>query len=347
MTIISDTFFKRIVGAVLFGLATYVFFRYVLGLVSPFLFAYLVSVVVEPFVGFMERRGLSRGLSSVISISCFLLATITLGAYFAGNVWSEAIQFTAQIPAFISELQKLFDGIVQSSGLYDISTPPWISDWGDIIITNISHLAQASIGDGVTTTSLSFFRSLPAFIMWLILFVLSSFFFIKDRHLIHSTIYAILPSFVSSKLLHIRTGLVSAFWGYIRAQGIIMSVIATISIVALLFRSSPYALFIGILIAFLDAMPIIGSSLILFPWSILSFIEGDTSSAIYFIALWGINFLTRQLLEPKLISSQIGLHPLLTLLSIYVGLRTIGPLGMIVGPLWTMTLKIGLGKLDD
>ena len=342
MHILNDSFFRRVAGAALFGLFTYILFRYVLGLVSPFLAAYLMSVVVGPLARFLEHRGLSRGFTSVLGMACFFLGAAIISAAFLGNVWQQAVQFTTQIPAFMSELQATLEELVQSTGLYDISTPIWLSEWVDTLILNATQLAQNSIGDGVATTSLSFFRSLPAFVIWIIMFILSSFFLIKDKDAISKNILRVLPQDLRIRIARVREGLATAFWGYLRAQGMIMTAIATISTVALMFRGYPYALFMGILIALLDFLPIVGSGTILIPWSILSFATGNTSSAIYFLVLWGINFLTRQFLEPKLISSQIGLHPLLTIMSIYIGLRTLGPLGVIAGPIWIMTLKISL-----
>lgn len=342
MGIIKSAFMQHVLAAFAFAAATYIVSKYVVGLISPFLFAYLVSLMVEPLVRFLEHRGMSRGFSALISMACFTLVVAFIGSAIIGNIWKEAVLFTTQIPLFLSELQSMVDGFVHDVGLYEITIPTWIAAWGENIFQSLSQLTQNTIGDGVATTSLSLFRSLPAFVMWVVLFIISTFFFIKDKHIIKSAISEALPPEFAAWLSHIRSGLVSALTGYVRAQAFIMSIISGISIAALLFRGYPYALFMGVLIAFLDALPIVGSSLILVPWSALSFLSGDTYSGFYFIALWGINFLTRQLIEPKVLSSQIGLHPIITLLSIYVGLRLLGPMGMLAGPVWVMTLKVGI-----
>ena len=87
-----------------------------------------------------------------------------------------------------------------------------------------------------------------------------------------------------------------------------------------------YPLLMALLVAFADALPIIGSGTIIIPWAIISSVQGDINLAICLIVLYIIITIARQLLEPKVVGSQIGIHPIFTLLAI----NLFGILGMFV-----------------
>jgi predicted PurR-regulated permease PerM len=91
-------------------------------------------------------------------------------------------------------------------------------------------------------------------------------------------------------------------------------------------------------------MPILGSGFILWPWTVISLIYGEYRTAVWLIATYGLIFVTRQLLEPRVLGKQIGLHPILTLMSIYIGLKVFGGFGFILGPFTLIMIKTVLSS---
>lgn len=85
-----------------------------------------------------------------------------------------------------------------------------------------------------------------------------------------------------------------------------------------------YPLLIALLIAFADALPIVGSGTVMVPWAIISAIKGDLTLAIALIILFAFISIVRQFLEPKIVSNKIGIHPIFTLIAMYTGFRAIG-----------------------
>jgi len=101
----------------------------------------------------------------------------------------------------------------------------------------------------------------------------------------------------------------------------------------------PYPLIFSIIICIIDALPILGAGAVLLPWSLISFATGDIKLG---LALLGIYFLVlsvRQMLEPKLISQNLGVHPLVTLISMYSGFKFFGVIGFLIGPVVMIILK--------
>ena len=100
-------------------------------------------------------------------------------------------------------------------------------------------------------------------------------------------------------------------------------------------------------IAFVDALPILGSGAVMVPWGIISGLNGDLKLGISIIILWIIMSVIRQFIEPKIVSSKIGIHPIFTIISMYTGFKILGIIGMFVGPIVLIILKNIFSKLLD
>lgn len=100
-----------------------------------------------------------------------------------------------------------------------------------------------------------------------------------------------------------------------------------------------YPLLIALFIGFADALPIVGSGTVMLPWAVICALQGNLNLAIALIILLAIISFIRQILEPKLVSSQIGIHPIFTLIAMYTGYRAIGIFGMLIGPIIIIILK--------
>ena len=82
----------------------------------------------------------------------------------------------------------------------------------------------------------------------------------------------------------------------------------------------------------MDFIPIIGAGTVMVPWAFIALFMGDLSTAVELMVIWGIIALFRRVMEPKFVGDQTGLSPILSLVSIYVGMKAGGVLGMILGP---------------
>lgn len=138
-----------------------------------------------------------------------------------------------------------------------------------------------------------------------------------------------------------------AFWiqlrrilgGWCKAQLKLMGITFGIVTAGLFALGTAHPLLFGGLTALVDALPVFGAGVVLIPWSVLFFARGEIGRGIGMMLLYGIAALTRTALEPRLLGSQLGLHPLLTLLAIYAGFRLAGVGGMILFPLGAIMLK--------
>jgi sporulation integral membrane protein YtvI len=151
--------------------------------------------------------------------------------------------------------------------------------------------------------------------------------------------------------IHLRD-LIKTLGGYLKAQAILIIVSFVISLIGLYILkffgfNIEFPLMIALGIGFVDALPILGSGTVMIPWAIFSGLDGDLKLGIAIIILWVIMSVVRQFIEPRIVSGQIGIHPIFTLIAMYTGFRFIGVMGMLIGPIILIVLKNIFATLID
>ena len=142
------------------------------------------------------------------------------------------------------------------------------------------------------------------------------------------------------------------FGCYLKAETILIVVSFVISLIGLyIFKiiglNIEYPLIAALGIGFVDALPIFGSGTVMLPWAVILAFNGDYTLSVCILVLWIVMSCVRQLIEPKIVSKQIGIHPIFTLIAMYTGFKFIGVMGMLVGPILLIVLKdIFAGLID-
>jgi sporulation integral membrane protein YtvI len=159
----------------------------------------------------------------------------------------------------------------------------------------------------------------------------ATFLIIKDRALIRTFVINFLPARSHSR--DIISELFKTFSGFVKAYSILMTITAVMTLVGLKILGVEYALLIGLLVGIFDILPILGPGAIMVPWIMWEFMTSNTSMGFSLLVLYVIITVVRQFLEPQIVGDSIGLHPLATLISLYVGLQVGGVPGMFLGPI--------------
>jgi len=324
----NKPFFDRL-ALLLIVVATVFALVFLMGYVAPFVAGFVISLILSPLVDLLHRKWrINRGISAAVLILLTIAAIFALGGWLISRLVEEAGALAQSVPEYMEIAQTSVQNLVNGWG-FNIDVELAFAQ----ILSFATNLLQSVITGGNLLTGI------PAAVFRVLLAIISAFFFIKDKHIIRERILSLFPERIKSRGRKVRKSLIYALGGYMRGQGIIMSVVAVICVVGLLVIGSPYAVFVGIGIAMFDVIPIFGSGGILIPWAIYSFVSGNTTFAIGLLAIWGLVFLTRQLLEPRVVGNRIGIHPIVLLASIYVGITVLGPVGILAGPLITLIIK--------
>ena len=140
--------------------------------------------------------------------------------------------------------------------------------------------------------------------------------------------------------------------GYLKAHVILIIISFFIVLIGLyifhfLNLNVEYPLMAALGIGFVDALPIVGSGTVMVPWAVLSAVNGNIKLAIGLLILYVIVIVVRQLIEPKIVSNHIGIHPIFTLIAMYTGFKIVGIIGMFIGPILLIIIKNIFGNLID
>ena len=186
--------------------------------------------------------------------------------------------------------------------------------------------------------------NLSGFAVALVVFMMASYFITADYPRIRFLVTDRVPEAVHAFCSDFRRIFVEAFGGYLKSQLILSLGVFAILTVGFIIMGQPYGLLLALGLAVMDFIPIIGAGTVMVPWALVCVVTGEYMTAVALMVIWGIICLFRRVAEPKILGSQTGLSPILSLVGIYVGMQVGGVLGMILGPLLLLVL-INLWKL--
>lgn len=330
---------ERIAVLVVVILSASIFFRYLFTFIAPFVIGWLFSLLFAPFVHFLEQKAnIPRWIGSFISILLLIgfFAIIVFGLW--RKLYTEAQLFYENLPMYIEDLKIAFnhisDNIDHIAARLPVDMRPYFDSSFNAILGGIPSLIQSG-----GSQSFHALKAIPNVIMIIIVSLISSYFFTKDKIMISEFIHKYFHTLFEGQLKTAKEHLKYSILGYIKTQCILMFYTFVICIIGLLFLGSPYALLLSVIISIIDALPFFGSGFILWPGAVIQLLIGKPSIAVGYIIIYlCVNFM-RQVMQPKILGTQIGLHPLFILISMYIGLKCIGFFGMIIGPILAVLLK--------
>lgn len=323
-------------------LVLYLAVRFLLPVLMPFLLAGLLALAAEPLVSVLQnrlrlRRGIASGIGVVIALILAALIVLTLCALLLRQL--------SRISGALPDLEDTaLSGMRSLEGfLLDMAanTPDAVSP---ILVSGV----QGFFSDGT--------KFLDRIVSWVLSIASGVLTRIPDSALGFGT--WILASFmISAKLPRIRAWLKSKLpqsWtegylpalrrlktnlsGWLVAQCKLTGLTFLVLTAGFLLLRISYGPLWAALICLVDALPVLGTGTVLIPWSLVCFLQGDHIRALGILGTYAAAALLRSILEPKLIGKQLGLDPLVTLISMYAGFKLWGLFGMIFSPLLAVTV---------
>lgn len=322
---------KWIGSLLIITLMVYLSFRFLLGLVLPFIFAYFLSWIIRPVTeGLYRKFKIPRLLGGTILL---LLLYLVFGIAFCmliNILIKQAIGIIRNMPVYLNMIAGKLDAICNyCDGLlgFDCGTARgFIDEHISQFLNNIKGRLMPEITQHSVTILIWFigFVSILLIVFIAAVLITKELPVFKEKYGGH-TVY--------HEFHKITKSLSEAGMAYFRAQLIIMLMVAVICVVALVLIKNEYALLLGMGIAILDALPLIGIGLVLIPWIIISLIQGNFFVAAILFTAFLFCQIIREVLEPKLVGNRIGIRPLYTLMAMYAGIKLFGIAGFILGPI--------------
>lgn len=335
----NEKFYEQVIRILVILGLVYFFVMYILELILPFAFGYLIYLALRPVVGYLFRKTkVNRGIITIFCIVTFMFClggifySLGKAIYEQGQMFLNSKNYTEQLLVFFNEALSSVKNI-----FFMFQT-----GYSESIVTSIVNGIYGFIDTMLEygkKFSIEIVKVLPKVFAITVLSVISSFFFLKDEEVISYYYRKVFPKSYQDKFDQIKNSTWVVATGYIKAQAILSSITFVICVIGLTIIGNKYTMLMSPFIAFFDMLPVFGAGFILWPTALIYYLNGNTTDAIFVLVLYGIIFLMRQLLEPRTLGKQISLHPLFTLLGVYTGVKIFGPGGLIVGPFTVVLIK--------
>ena len=310
----------------------------------PFTLALFFSIMTQPFSRFLEKKlKFSQKIATIVSIVLFLVIFLGFISLSALRLSGEIYKLSINLNKYSKEAQNLWNTAIDK--VYSLLGyfPEGFDEQVKNSINGFIRMGTSKLGSFINSL-INFITSIPTIILYICITILSTFFISLDKNKIMAFLEQQFPKSWIKKVYNIKREMFNVLGSYIRAQIILMTIcffelLISFNILSFLKFNLQYPLIFSIVICIIDALPILGAGAVLLPWSLISFVTGDINLGLALLVIYFLVLSVRQMLEPKLISQNLGVHPLVTLISMYSGFKFFGVIGFLIGPVVMIILK--------
>ncbi|HHU19959.1 MAG TPA: sporulation integral membrane protein YtvI [Bacilli bacterium] len=349
---VASFFNKKNGTLIILAIVILLLFFFILPISIPLVIAYTTALILNPLVR-LSQRGfkIGRKFSVIIVFTVFLLMLSLIGYFTITSVVSQLVALAENTPTYIIEINRI------------------LVDWGDALEHFMADLPAEFVNEvnaGIRSSAdalidfirntfrvdrvAGFVAAIPNYIVSFIVYLIALFLFMLDLPNVIANFYKLFSAASAEKIQYVTNRLKSVLFGFLKGQFLVSLIIFAVSLIGLFIIVPEYALIMSIVIWIIDLIPIIGSIVILAPWSIYMFLIGSTFVGIELAVLALILLAIRRIVEPKVMGVQMGLSPLTTLISMYIGLKLFGLFGFIIGPvvsiIFTSARELGIIKFN-
>ena len=310
---------------------------------TPLIIAWIIAMMANPLVRFLEKRiKIMRKHGSAIVIVLVIVAI-------SGLLYAVTAALFTQVSSMFETLPGIYENVMDNLQQFAFS----LHEKYDIIPANIKNFFsdnESKINEyimaalnSLSTSPVSAVGSVASSIVDTfiisILTLMIAYFFTAGNDKIKSVVKKCMPVGISDSIEIIKNTVFIAIGGYLKLCFQIMIVMFIILLLFFLVMKVDYAVPVALITAILDFLPFIGTGTVLMPWAVYSVITGEYLKALALVMAYLVTMIVRRLLEPKLVGDSIGMSPFLTLISMFIGYRLTGMIGLIIGIPVGMVLK--------
>ncbi|MDR2687036.1 MAG: sporulation integral membrane protein YtvI [Oscillospiraceae bacterium] len=346
----------------------YLFMKYAFWLAFPFLFALFVAALLQRPMNFAQRKiKLKKSFSSVALVLLFYLLILLVIALIGARIWSAAKSFADYLSSQVQNLPRIIRGlelrinqlVAWLPDSLETRVNTWLADFTKNLLAGVNADGEnvGVFGSLLSNINLAWFKApmsgmltmagrLPMLAVAVIITVISSFFMTSGYDKIAGFLKRQLSPERRRALSAAKKIMFSSMAKLLRSYSILIGVSFFELVLGLLLLrftgqyNGKYLLGIALATSFVDILPVLGVGTVLIPWSLYNLIMGNYGLGVGLAVLWATIVVVRQILEPKLVSANLGLPPIVTLMGIYTGLQLFGFAGMLLMPLLLILVKL-------
>ncbi len=340
---IINMMFWAVIGALL-----YIVSKFLLPALIPFIIGFFIACLVR----FLAHKigGKSDRAKKYIAIGIIVAIYAVL---FTGMILI-SVNFANKIGDFIQSLPSIYnDSLLPMLNLFLAKVEHIAMQFDEVVANAVRNALKdvlSSIGTYIFDLSqvlVGFISNgivkIPSFLIKLIVMVVSTFFIAVDFDKISALVRKIIGNkrygMMKQGIYHTKTVLSA----YIKSYTLLFCLTFIELCIGFAILKIPYPTIIALCIAVFDILPILGTGGVLIPWALICLFIGNTPLGIGIFVLYLIITAIRNTIEPKIVGQQIGLHPLATLMAMFVGMNMFGLAGLIFFPV-TLVIIVSMVK---
>ncbi|TPG68213.1 sporulation integral membrane protein YtvI [Brevibacillus laterosporus] len=318
----------------------------------PLLLALLTAIMLDPLVRILkERFKMSRNFSVLIVFFIFVLVMAVSGYFIVTKATTQLLYVIEHIPYYVSVFSRLWQEMLDKIYAFSVDLPNELVEEGTKQISALLETFKTGLLTYLNIDTIKqVFTKIPAFLVNFLVYLIALFFIMADLERLKAAFYEKLTEQTEQKVKFIFNKIASFFTGFFKAQILVSLVIFAVTLIGLLLINPKIALVMSLIIWIIDLIPIIGSIVIMAPWSIFYYVSGDPVMGTKLLLLGIVLLIIRRTVEPKVMGKHMGLSPVATLASLFIGIQIFGGVGLLLGPLLVIIYKAmresGMIKLD-
>lgn len=331
-----DTFLKKldraIIFAVIYTLCFVIFFKTIV-YTLPFVLALIFAIIFERPTNFlMKKLKLKNSIAALITTTIFSLVIILILIFIITSITNEVIALAKNAQTYVVQTSPRVNTLVNNLQRIYKNLDPSIST---TIEQNLSSYITKTLSTTVDisgklmTYVVNLISYIPYVVMVILFTFISTYFFTKDLSNAKMKFTESLPSDKTDKILDIIAHVKKMFINYFLSELIIIGITLVETLIAYSVLGVDYIILLSLITAICDFLPIVGIAIIYFPAAFIYLLMGNYFTAAGLLIAYAVISIIRQIIEPKIVSSTMGIHPVLALAALFIGLEAGGIIGII------------------
>ena len=325
-------------------LLAFVLLRYALPLVSPFAIAFLIAYILKRPIRFLtDKLRIPGKLSATLSVILFYGVVGAMLTLLSIKAVSGIVDLIGNLPAlYETYVQPYFMDILWNiEGVFMEMEPSLVAALDEVGMRMIQSLGDLVTGLSVWVMGFAtdVATSVPGLFVKLVLMIISTFFIAIDYDRLTGICLRQMSAGTKTVFLQIKEYIAGTLWVCVRSYALIMSITFVELSIGLTLIRIDHAILVAFVIAIFDILPVLGTGGIMIPWAILTAIQGNYPLALRLLVVYLVITVIRNIIEPKIVGSQLGLHPVVTLCSMFVGAQLFGVIGLFGFPIGLSLLR--------
>jgi predicted PurR-regulated permease PerM len=296
----------------------------------PFLIAFAIALLLDPFLSRMQRWGWSRRTATLVVFGMFLLVFAGVALVLIPAAVRQAAEFAANMPAYYAELAQRAQATLESHQalLARLRLPTTSNEILARYQAQLTRLLQTLV-----SRLLQFFAGSVSKLPWMAIIPIVTFYTLQEIQPLRARVVHLVPARHRTRFLELSERVSAVFTGYVRGLILVCAGFAVLNglVLGLLFRL-PYALMVALISGVLYAVPYVGGAATVAIVGLVTL--SSHPSAGFLLGVVAAELLVYQLFDqmitPRVVGGQVGLHPVVSLFALTAGGQLFGLPGMIL-----------------